>query len=144
MVFKWKQFLFYFLLLFIVVIGGFIYFEWKQLQCSTIDAVNASISVQTGSLRYVGLNADTDSLKFGKVSPGSVARRSIKVQYTQDALVKVLVNGTFASWFSVNPAEFYLPATQMREVTFDVTTPLTAIDGNYTAKVYFCFKNIEN
>ena len=137
-----KNFLFYFLLLFIVVMGSFIYFEWKQMQCSTMDSVNASISVQTGSLRYVGLNADTDSFKFGKVSPGSIVRRSIKVEYDREVMVTVLVNGTFASWVSVNPAEFYLPEDQRREVNFDVTIPETAVDGNYTATVYFCFRNV--
>lgn len=142
MAFTWRKGLIYFLLLFIVVVGSFIYFQWKQLQCSTIDTVNASISVQTGSLLYVGLNADTDSLKFGKVSPGSMARRSIRAQYTQDALVKVLVDGNFASWFGITPVEFYLPATQRKEITFDVNVPENAVAGNYTATVYFCFRDV--
>ncbi len=139
-----KKFLVYFLIIFIIGMALFSYVQWKQLQCSTVDMVNASITVRAGSLRYVGLNADTDSLKFGKVSPGSIARRSIQVQYERDALVTVLVNGTFASWFSINPTEFYLPGTQRREVTFDVAVPDTATDGNYTAGVYFCFKDLKN
>ena len=53
--------------------------------CSKVNSVDTSISVITTNRVVIGLNTDTDSLKFGKVSAGASVKRSIEVNYKKNA-----------------------------------------------------------
>ncbi len=106
--------------------------------CTKTDLVNTSIQVDAKERRIIGLNADTDSLKFGTVSPGAIVRRAMKVGYDREAEVKVTPEGDFASWFQISPAEFSLN-NKTKEVVFEVFVPENAAIGDYSGQISFCF-----
>ncbi len=107
--------------------------------CTKTDLINTSIQIDVRERRVIGLNADTDSLKFGIVSPGAIAKRTMKVGYDQEAEVKVAPEGDFVSWFQITPSEFLIN-NETKEVIFEVLVPENTAIGNYTGKIKFCFK----
>ncbi|MEK6969265.1 MAG: hypothetical protein AABW48_02450 [Nanoarchaeota archaeon] len=111
------------------------------LQCSTIDTVDSIVTVKTAELPIVGLNTDTDGLKFGVVSPTASVKRTIKVAYTKPAAVNIQMDGDLQPWVAINPAEFEIEPNQTITVEFIVSIPEEAADGNYTGKVLFCYKD---
>lgn len=117
------------------------FFLYSGPQCSSIQSVNSSISVREGNRRIVGLNADTDSLKFGTVSPQTVARRSVYVTNNKDAKVTVFMEGNFASWVNITPNVFKIKANTNQEVAFAVRVPDYPENGDYAGNVIFCFKS---
>lgn len=129
-------------ILFIIVVILILnfFFLYTGPQCSSIQSVNTSISVREGERRIIGLNADTDSLKFGTVSPQTVARRSVYITNDRDATVTVFMEGDFALWVNITPQEFTLKSGQNQEVQFAVRVPDYPENGDYTGQVIFCFK----
>ena len=111
------------------------------LQCSTIDTIDSIITVKENELPIVGLNTDTDSLKFGVVSPAASVKRTIKVAYTKTAAVNIQMEGDLQSWVSINPAEFDIEPGRIKTVEFIAAIPVDALNGNYTGKVIFCYKD---
>ena len=121
-------------------------------ECTTINYVNTSIEIESGNLTHIGLNTNRDSLNFGKVSPGAVVERSINVEYSKPAQVKVTAEGDFSSWINIIPAEFFLssPKTNQEmnsEITletkliyFTVIVPEQALIKKYSGKIKFCFQ----
>lgn len=139
-----KLIFFYGLIIFIIIMSAVIYYELSS-GCDAVDFVNMSLGVKSGSGSYIGLNGDTDSLKFGKVSPGSEARKFIKVKYAQDADVEIAAESNaegsnFASWVTITPNLFELKAGEEKEVTFQASVPEDALDGNYEGEVVLCYK----
>ena len=61
----------------------------SETPCLNQRIIPASIEVQAGELKYVGFNTDTTSLNFGKVSPGAIVRRSIKIDFSQATNVTI-------------------------------------------------------
>ena len=117
------------------------YTNWPSSFCTSKEFVASSVTVKKISGKiYYGMNADTDSLKFGAVSPGTEVERSIFVEHTKDAQVSVSMLGDLASWVIVNPHQFRLPTPTKQRVIFTLLVPPWAKDGNYTGKVEFCFK----
>lgn len=110
-----------------------------NIPCATVDEVASSITVEMRDLPIVGLNADTDSLNFGVVSPTASAKRSINAQYSKKADVSVKAEGDFSEWVSIEPAEFSLDGNT-EKVTFDVKVPANAAEGVYTGRMVFCFR----
>lgn len=110
------------------------------LQCSAIDTVDSIITVKKAELPIVGLNTDTDSLKFGVVSPTASVKRIIKVAYTKPAAVNIQMDGDLQPWVAITPAEFDIEPNQTITVEFIASVPEDAADGNYTGKVIFCYK----
>ena len=108
--------------------------------CSFVQSVNASIAVQEGYRRIIGLNADTDSLRFGIASPQAVVRRTLYVNNANDAKVNVFMEGDFSDWVTIKPSEFDLKANKVQEVNFAVKVPDYPNDSDYTGKAVFCFK----
>ena len=116
---------------------------WRNAQssCDTVVFINASASVERGtSRRLVGLNADTDMLRFGVLSPGTEARRSFVVQTKNSAQVRVWNEGSLKSWLFLEPAEFSLNASEPAEVTALLRIPLGASGGEYSGKVMVCLQ----
>jgi len=137
-----KLLLFAVLFLFLLVVFLF-FLNHKNISCTKIDSLPTSIIVEKGAKNVVGLNADTDSLNFGKVSPGSIVKRSVKVSYNKDAVVFVSINSTFDNfndWIKIDSTKFYLVANEDQEVFFSITVPLYAEDKDYFGEVLFCFK----
>lgn len=135
-----KQKLLFVVVAFIVVLSTFytIYSLWPR--CSTFKTLDTSVTIELGKRPIIGINANTDSLAFGKVSPDSGVLRSVKINYTDDATVRVAVDGPFASWVNITPATFSLPAGQSQEVAFDLYVPAGAAEGSYNGTVIFCFQ----
>ena len=82
---------------------------------------------------------DTDSLNFGVVSPTALAKRSINVQYSKEAMVKVKFEGDFSEWVSISPEEFLLNPKENKKVSFEVSVPEDAQKTVYTGSAKFCF-----
>ena len=128
-----------FLILVILLFGVSIFFSWPR--CSELQEIPASVEVRTVPGRaFLGFNTDTDSLKFGGVSPNAEVVRSMNVQYPFDAEVLLVAEGTLAPWLSINPATFQLAAQEPQQVTFRLLVPQDVYDGNYTGTVRICFQ----
>lgn len=131
-------------LVLLLIVGGSYFYLWRAKSCDELRVVDASIKVLIPKGRgYVGFNTDTDSLKFGGVSPGATSQRRVLVEYTKDALVNVTMMGSITSWTEISPTLLALAAGEKKEVIFDVTVPQLVMPGNYTGKAVFCFKDIE-
>ena len=128
-----------FTFVFLVVIVN-VFFIYDGPNCTSTQSIDTSISVLEGPRRIVGLNADTDSLKFGTTSPQTVARRSVYVSNEKNARVTVTTEGDFSTWMNITPQEFDLIANEDKEVKFTVRVPDYTENGNYSGKVSFCFK----
>lgn len=107
--------------------------------CATIDYVNTSIEIEEGERKHIGFNADTDALKFGKVSAGSIVKRSIDVMYNKPSTVLVSLDSDFSPWVKINPSSFNIVANESKRVFFEVTVPQTAEVGTYSGQVKFCY-----
>ncbi|MDP3733829.1 MAG: hypothetical protein Q8R37_01245 [Nanoarchaeota archaeon] len=125
---------------FVIILSiSFIFYSlWPR--CFTFKALDTSLTVESGKRPIIGINANTDSLAFGKVSPDSGVLRSIKVNYSDGATVRVAMDSSFASWVNITPATFSLPVGQSQEVAFDLYVPADAAEGSYNGTVIFCFQ----
>lgn len=109
--------------------------------CHYPEIIGASIKVKNiEDKNVIGLNADTDSLQFGVVSPGVTARRSIKVHHSVPANARVSMEGPLGAWTSISPSAFSLADNQSLEVFFTVFVPLSATEGDYIGNATFCFQ----
>ena len=73
---------------------GLMWYNWPD-KCDVIQTINASITVKDiGSRAFIGLNTDRDALKFGSVSPFTLATRKVTVQHTENSRVFVKMVGT--------------------------------------------------
>ncbi|MEW5896875.1 MAG: hypothetical protein AB1668_04240 [Nanoarchaeota archaeon] len=135
-----RAIIFYGLLIFIVVMSAVIYYEISSA-CDTVDFLDMSLEVKSGSMNYIGLNGDTDSLTFGKVSLGADAGKFIKVKYAKDADVEIATEGSLAPWVTATPNVFELKAGEEKEVSFWASVPEDAAAGNYGGKAILCYKD---
>lgn len=125
-------------LLLLVLVNIFLFVQRNK--CTEIKLIETSLEIERAARNIIGINADTDSLKLGKVSPLSGVKRSIMINSSYDAGVEVEVESTFSSWFKIEPQTFFIKKNQVVEVMFDVFVPENASTGNYSGKVKFCFK----
>ena len=116
------------------------YLLQQSVVCTTIDQLETSLEVKRGVSNLVGLNADTDNLNFGKVSPVSTVERSVKVNYSEDATVKVVIESEFSNWVTIKPRAFKISADEEKEVFLSVNVPGSAEEGTYSGRVKFCFQ----
>lgn len=129
------------IMLFLVVLVLVNLYLFSLASCTSVERIGGSLTVKIVPGRtMLGLNADTDSLAWGVVSPGITAQRKVTVRRSRDAQVKVWMEGELSSWASVSPSNFTLFAGESKEVSFDVTVPAYALPGNYTATAVFCIK----
>ncbi len=124
-----------------LISSSFSFSSSRTPKCTKLESINTSVEVKTIPERaLIGLNADTDSLKFGAVSPGTTGRRSIKAQSDFAVLAAVSIEGGISPWIDLSPSEFELDAKEIREVYFELKVPLDALDGSYSGIVNFCFR----
>ena len=109
-------------------------------ECTTTELVDTSISVERSYKKVIGFNTESDSLKFGKVSPSSSVKRSINVQYNRDANVIISAEGDFARWIDISPNSFFLQGGSNKEIIFTALVPKNSMSGDFFGKVRFCFK----
>lgn len=112
----------------------------RGIECTKIDNVDASITIKKSTQPIVGLNTDTDSLKFGTVSPKAVVERTMTVQYSNQAEALVMMEGDLAAWTEIDPSQFSLQPAEKKKITFSVSVPEEVMEGNFTGKAVFCFQ----
>jgi hypothetical protein len=111
--------------------------------CSKIHTVQAAISVEDrGGMKLVGFNGDTDWLKFGKVSPGMLSRKSITAQYNKDAKVHVSMEGGLQPYTLITPTNFFLKAGEVKTVVFEAQISQNVPLGEYGGQAVFCFEDV--
>lgn len=129
--------------LLIVAIVGLLMLNLFQLahRCTSLIEVNTTITVKDiGSRVLLGLNADQDMLKFGSVSPGTEARRTLYLQHPRAAEVTVTTSGELAPWLNMEPASFTLLPKTQQEIQVYASVPEDAADGDYNGEVLVCIK----
>ncbi len=137
-----RQKFFYLLIVVIIVLLVPLIKNWPT-SCTEVKEVPAMVKVKVIPKRnMMGLNTDTDALKFGVLSPGMGAKRSVRIQHGREAEVLATMQGELEGWTLVDPANFTLDAEQgaVRQVYFEVIVPLDAAPGNYTGTAVFCLK----
>jgi hypothetical protein len=97
------------------------------------DEINASVIVTTGS---VGLNGDTDSLKFGKVSVGGGGTRFLNINATETLKVKIYFSGDIAKFLSIEKNEYIIEKGPIEKVPINIDIPKDTQQGNYTGTVH--------
>lgn len=127
------------LILVIIVMAVFTFRNWP-VKCSEVDLINTSLTIKSGDRKFVGMNADIDSLRFGKVSPEAIVRRTVKVEYDQAGEVLVSMESDFSSWTVIKPFQFEVAPQERKEVSFEVHPPKGARNAEMTGVVKFCFK----
>lgn len=132
------------LILIIIAMAILTFRNWpEQEPCSELDLINTSITVESGGHIMVGLNTDTDSLRFGKVSPEAAVRRQIQVEYDSAGEVSVEMlssSPNFPRWTAINPGRFDVFPGEKKEVAFEVQVPSGTADSELTGMVRICFK----
>lgn len=114
------------------------------ISCDEVIPINASVTVvRGGERRLVGLNADTDMLRFGSLAPGTEVQRSFFAQISpisQPARALVTVTGNIQPWLRVEPTEAkLLPGTEKQKEFFTfLQVPRDAAEGDYSGKVLVC------
>ena len=90
----------------------------------------------------VGVDSGPEKLNFGWVSPGFTTIRYIDIgNQQQDAKVKLIVSGDFASWIRLSKNNFVINTGDKEEVAIMATVPSNAEPGNYTANLHIEFYN---
>ncbi len=130
--------------LILLAVSVLTYRSSPQRTCTVVDRIPASLEVElpldAASRQVVGFNTDTTMLSFGKVSPRSSVQRSVSVNFSQDALVSVVMEGDLKGWTTIAPEQFSLHANETKTVFFDVDVPWAAGRGMYTGTALFCFQ----
>lgn len=87
----------------------------------------------------VGLDADTDALHFGGLTPGGSSQRFMNITPARDARLVILFTGNGSSYVFVNPNNVAVNRGTPITVTFTAAVPANMTLGNYTgvAKFYF-------
>jgi hypothetical protein len=90
----------------------------------------------------IGVDSGPEKLNFGWVGPGFTTIRYIDIgNQKQDAKVKLVVSGDFASWIHLSENNFVINTGEKKEIAIKTTVPANAQPGNYTANLHIEFYN---
>jgi|GEM_PF-1117495 len=95
--------------------------------------LNSSVIV---AYSVAGLNGDTDSLKFGKVSQGGGGTRFIIINATERSVVEIYFSGNISGFLSVEKNDYIIEKGSIEKVPIDIDVPSNASNGNYDGKVH--------
>jgi len=95
--------------------------------------IDASVIVTSGS---VGLNGDTDSLKFGKISQGGGGTRFVTVNTTQNVSIEIYFSGDIAKFLSVEKNGYSIEKGIFEKVPINIDIPSNTPIGEYSGKVH--------
>jgi len=88
----------------------------------------------------VGVDSGPEKLNFGWVGPGFATMRYIDIgNPQQDAKVKLIVSGDFASWIHLSENNFVIKTGDKKEIAIMATVPPNAKPGDYTANLHIEF-----
>ena len=127
---------FYFFVLIAVVLTAFLaYLLFSLNNDETVHTQEMPVSVNVVEKNVVGVNIDTDSLKFGSLSRGNSAIRDITIINPFKKQVNVLISfeGGIADWISIPQNSFVLNAGERNKFPVTVAVPEDAEPGNYTS-----------
>jgi hypothetical protein len=107
-----------------------------QSRIVSVNYINTSVQI----IPYgIGINADTDSLKFGKTFPGGGGSRHLILNSTKEALVKVTITGDMARFLTVDKNNFIIKPNVSDQVLFILEIPDDTPQGNYTGLIQVLF-----
>jgi len=120
---------------------GYTVYKWNgyskyQSKIISVHYVNTSVQIVSSG---IGMNGDTDSLKFGKVTSGSGGERALHLNSTQKAVVNVTITGDMARFLSVDKNEFIIESNTNDKILFRLEIPENAEIGNYTGVIQVVF-----
>ena len=120
-----------------LLVFGMSSFFYSYSVIQNVEKINTEIIIQRGAF---GLNADTNALKFGSLSPGNAATRSIRVYSNQSSWVAIQSKGEAAQWLWVSNESFMINKDKEEEIQFKMQPPPEAPEGNYSGEVVIIFK----
>ena len=90
----------------------------------------------------VGLNVDSDAVKFGKVPPGGSGQRTISLKNNHNTPLKVDIrfSGEVRYFVHVSDNYFWLEPQETKEITAVAHVPKDTEFGIYTGKMRVLFK----
>ncbi len=105
-----------------------------------IREVNVSVTV-VAPTKQVGINLDTDALKFSTMPPGRMATKYLNISSEFPAKVIIKTEGEIGNWIETNRSFIIMPN---QTVTIDVklTVPQNAKLGDYKGKIVALFLKI--
>jgi hypothetical protein len=106
------------------------YYKNKVIEYRTIDAFVEVVK------HGAGLNGDTDALRFGKSSPGSIGTRYIDINSSVNAIVDIYVNGDMAKFLSVDNNHMTVASGDDMHIPVYVIIPVGTQLGNYSGKIH--------
>lgn len=86
-----------------------------------------------------GLDADTDALHFGTLTPGGGGWRSMTVTPARDARLVISFSGQAAPFMAVQPDNVLVAEGVPLRLNFTVSMPENVTVGNYTGEARFFF-----
>jgi hypothetical protein len=118
-------------------ITSIVYSYFYIVESRTID-----IYLTVTKENRIGLNTDSDALRFGIISRGSQGKRYLDISHKKDYPLKlnIRIYGDLADWISISDNNFVLNKNETKRITFTANVPSNAIPGNYTGRAVFLFK----
>jgi len=113
----------------------------KNTETEIVHTQKMPISVSVAD--YLGINVDSDSLKFGTIPPGSNGKRKITIINPFNLTVKAEteVQGEIKDWISYYPTTFYLNQNKGKEIEITINIPQNQEFGNYSGTFAVVFKS---
>ncbi len=124
---------------FMVLGVSFTIYNWPE--CSETMVIPMDGFVNTKAAKYWGMNTDKDHLAFGGTSLGNTIKRSMMVKHNTKADVEVRLAGDIAPFVKAEPTVFSIVDGQEQQVDFYFAPRYNAVQGEYTGKVIYCFKD---
>ncbi len=93
-----------------------------------------------GQRDIMGLNTDTEALRFGTLRPGVGSSRFVEVSSKKSSWVTVQLKGSLAPWVWISNESFLLNKGNMDKIQFKLDVPNSAENGNYTGTAVFIFR----
>jgi len=123
----------------IPLVYGFVYRSFIIYDVST-----TKITLKVENTNMIGVNKDTDHLKFGGIPRGAMGERRINVTNNDEKphKINIKVRGNLSSWISSSDNDFVLQPHSVKEVKIYADIPLDAELGKYEGELDVIFENI--
>lgn len=111
---------------------------YMLLVVEKIEIVQMEVNVAPN----VGLNADTDKLRFGKIMPGTQGERGILITNNASYQLRVGISnyGDISRWLSISDNNFVVQKNEVKELNYTLSVPKGTSYGNYTGYTRIVFK----
>ncbi len=110
------------------IITGIVYNSYNIYKIETIDV---DYNITEGGT--IGINADTDAIHFGRVSPGFSAEREFTVSSDKDAVIITELKGI--DYVSLNPSYAQIKAGEKISFKVYLNIPENALVGYHKGEI---------